>query len=135
MFGFPEAALDDRRQRVDGGPTGLVSAVALRLRSHRRATFTLAALRAAQALHNISQQRIPPRKPGERLGLRGARVTALALERQHVLAEVIGKAHNSKGPAGRHHPAIVATVERKRPSSTRVSPSLDIDANATTCAQ
>jgi hypothetical protein len=41
--------------------------------------------------HDIRQHRIPPGKPCERLRLRGARVAALALERQDILAEVVGQ--------------------------------------------
>ena len=61
---------------------------------------------------------------GERLRLRSARVAALALEHQHVLAEVIGQFDYSERRARRHHPVIVARVGRRSPSSAAASPTL-----------
>jgi hypothetical protein len=42
---------------------------------------------------------------------------ALALEQQHVLAEVVRQSDDSKRRARRHHSAIVASVGCGRPSS------------------
>lgn len=84
-----------------------------------RATFTLAALRAAQALNYIGQQRVPSRDPGERLRSRCSRVTAFAPERQHILAKVVAQLENVEWRARRHHPTIVQSVECWCTSSSR----------------
>ena len=60
-------------------------AVALCLRTHRGAASP-----PPQALHDIGQQRIPTRQRSERLRLHSSRVTAPALDRQYILAEVMG---------------------------------------------
>jgi hypothetical protein len=44
-------------------------------------------------------------------------VAALALEHQHVLAEVVGQSDDSERRARRHHTVIVASVGCGRPSS------------------
>jgi hypothetical protein len=104
---------------VPAGWSGL--AIALRLGPHCRAASSLAAVRAPQALHDISKDRVPP---GEGLGLRRARVSAIALEEQHVLTEVIGQLHDGEWRARRHHPVIVASVGCGRPSSGKAPPTL-----------
>jgi hypothetical protein len=53
------------------------------------------------------------------LRLRSSRVPALALERQHKLAEVVGQPDNGELRTRRHHPVIVATLSRLRPFSSR----------------
>ena len=60
------------------------------LGAHHGAASSLAAAGAPQPLYYISQQRIPSRKAGERLRLCCPRMAALAFERQHILAEVVG---------------------------------------------
>ena len=57
-------------------------------------------------------------------GLRRARMAALALEHQYVSHEVVGQSDDSDPWARRHHPVIVASVGRRRPSSGKASPTL-----------
>jgi hypothetical protein len=61
---------------------------------------------AKQRRDHIRQERIPTGQRCERLRLRSARVAALTLEHQHVLAEVIGQLDDVEWWPRRHHRAI-----------------------------
>jgi hypothetical protein len=53
-------------------------------------------------------------------------VAGFALERQHILAEVIGQLDDGEWRARGHHPMIVARVVLQRPSSAKTLPTLYI---------
>ena len=55
-----------------------------------------AAVRASQSVHYVSKERIPSGERGEGLRPRGERVPARALERQNILAEVVGRGGMAK---------------------------------------
>jgi hypothetical protein len=74
-------------------------------------------MRAPQPLDHIDEKCIPPCKRGKGLRLRRARVAAYTLQCKDVLPEMIGQPDNGEGRARRHHPMIVASVARMRPSS------------------
>ena len=74
-------------------------------------------MRAPQTPQDIHEQRIPPGQARQRPRLCGARVAALARQRQHVLPPVVRELHDDECWARRHHQAIVASVGRERPSS------------------
>ena len=78
-------------------------AVALHLSPHCSCTSALAALRAPEAPHNASEQRIPSRKPRECLRLSLAAVPTLGRESEDVLPKVIGETNDGQRRARRHH--------------------------------
>jgi hypothetical protein len=91
-------------------------------------------VRASQPLRHLSEQRIPTGQRGKCLRLRGSAVAALALERQDVLAKMIGQLDDGKQRARWHHLAIVASARSRSPSSAKALPTLYV-ARATEWSQ
>jgi hypothetical protein len=99
--------------------TAEASPISLGLASNRSYAAALAALGAAQALHHISEQRIPPCEGSEGLRARRAVVAALlASNVDHVLAEIVGKLDDGRRWARWDHRRILAKGCGPRPPST-----------------
>jgi len=67
------------------------------------------------------------RARGQRVRLYSPTVVTCARESQNVLPEVIGKADHGQWLARGHHPPIVASPKRRRPSSTGLRQTLYIE--------